>query len=124
MGMIEKKLRLIGSLGERETLCLFDSGASVSCIRPDIARDLERPISLHKPFRISTADEKTFMEVQEQVFLEFYIDDFLLFSDFFLVPGLTEEAIIGALTLQQWRLKLDFDREEVIVDPRAVRLRI
>jgi len=124
MAMIEKPIRLIGSLGEQEVTALFDSGASVSCIRPETARRLEQPIEMRVPLRISTTDEKTFMEVRERVSLEFDMDECRFFTEFFLVPGLAEEAIIGATTLQQWRFKLDFEHDEVVIDPRVTRMRI
>ena len=38
------------------------------------------------------------------------------------VPGLSEEAIIGATTMQKWRIKLDFEHDEIITDARANRL--
>jgi len=124
MGMVEKRIRLIGRLGEYETAALFDSGASVSCIRPDVAACLDQPIPIRVPLRVSTADENTFLEVTECVSLEFDIGDCRFFTEFFLVPSLAEEVIIGASTMEQWRFKLDFEREEVIVDPRVTRMRI
>ncbi len=39
-----------------------------------------------------------------------------------MVPGLSEEVIIGAATMQKWRLKLDFENDRVIVDPRVAKL--
>ncbi len=124
MSIIEKKIRLEGTLGERKVTALFDSGASVSCIRPDTAKELERPISLRTPLQISTADEKTFVKVNKFVAIVFYIDDYRFWTEFFLVPGLTEEVIIGVSTMQQWRFKLDFEKEDVIIDPRVTRMRI
>jgi len=35
---------------------------------------------------------------------------------------LSNGVIIGAATLQKWRLKLDFERDEVIIDPRVTKL--
>jgi len=32
-------------------------------------------------------------------------------------------VIIGASTMQKWRFKLDFEREEIIIDPRVSGLR-
>ncbi|NQS98650.1 MAG: retroviral-like aspartic protease [candidate division Zixibacteria bacterium] len=124
MSIIERSIRLEGPIGEKEVTALFDSGASVSCIRPEIAKSLENPIQMRKPWQISTADEKTFMKVNSRVSLDFYIDEYRFWTDFFIVPGLTEEVIIGASTLQQWRFKLDFEKEEVIIDPRVTRMRI
>jgi len=31
-------------------------------------------------------------------------------------------VIIGVATLQKWRLKLDFERDEIIIDPRVTKL--
>ena len=124
MSIIEKKLLLKGPLGEKEVTALFDSGASVSCIRPELAQELEQPIPLDPPLQISTADETNSMFVNEEVALEFNIDEYRFRTEFFLVPGLTEEVIIGAITMRQWRFKLDFEKEEVIIDPRVTRMRI
>ena len=124
MSIIEKKIRLKGPLGEREVTALFDSGASVSCIRPELAEELEQPIPVDPPILISTADEANSMSVNEKVSLEFYIGEYRFWTEFFIVPRLTEEVIIGAITLQQWRFKLDFEKEEVIIDPRVTRMRI
>ena len=124
MSIIEKKLRLKGPIGEKEVIALFDSGASVSCIRPELAKELEQPIPIDPPLKISTADEANSMFVNEVVALEFNIDEYRFWTDFFLVSGLSEEVIIGASTMQQWRFKLDFENEEVIIDPRVTRMRI
>ena len=40
------------------------------------------------------------------------------------IPGLLEQLIIGAKTMQTWRFKLDFEADEVIIDPRVTRLRL
>ena len=124
MSIIEKTIRLEGPLGEKEVTALFDSGASVSCIRPELAVELEQPIPLRTPRRISTADKDHYMEMKEVVILTFYIKGYRFETHFFLVPELAEEVIIGATTLQQWRFKLDFEKEEVIIDPRVTRMRI
>ena len=36
-------------------------------------------------------------------------------------PGLSEDAIIGANTLQKWRIKLDFEHDTIIVDPKVLK---
>ena len=41
MSIIQKRIKLVGSKGTREVEALFDSGATYSCIRPDIARELD-----------------------------------------------------------------------------------
>lgn len=124
MSIIERTIRLEGPLGERDVTALFDSGASVSCISPELAKELEQPIPLRIPLIITTADKKNSMPVDEKVSLEFYIDGYRFSTEFYLVPDLSEEVIIGSATMQQWRFKLDFENDEVIIDPRVTRMRI
>ncbi|HEY0548725.1 MAG TPA: hypothetical protein VGF13_03930, partial [Verrucomicrobiae bacterium] len=54
--------------------------------------------------------------------LEFYLNDLRLTDEFLVVPNLSEEVIIGATTMQKWKIKLDFEHEQIITDPRAARL--
>ena len=56
--------------------------------------------------------------------LDFYIDDILLSDEFLVVPDLSEEAIIGAATMQKWRIKLDFEYDNVHVDPKVGKLQL
>jgi hypothetical protein len=44
--------------------------------------------------------------------------DVLMSDEFFVVPNLSEEVIIGAATLQKWRIKLDFEHEVVVLNPK------
>jgi hypothetical protein len=56
--------------------------------------------------------------------LEFEINDVQLSDEFLIVPNLSEDAIIGAATMQKWRIKLDFEHDVVIVDPKVAKLQI
>jgi len=124
MSIIKHPLLYVGSKGEKTLYTLFDSGANLSCIHPDCIKDIEIPIHLGRIRQLGTASEKHFIEITERVILDFYIDDILLSDEFLLVPGLTEEAILGAATLQKWRIKLDFEHDQVIVDPRVAKLQL
>ena len=74
--------------------------------------------------KLSTASEGHYIEIKERVTLDFYINDVLLSDEFLVVPGLSEEAIIGAATLKKWRIKLDFEHDQVIVDPKVAKLQL
>jgi len=41
-----------------------------------------------------------------------------------LIPNLSEKVIIGSATLQKWRMKLDFENDTVVIDPRVTKLRL
>ncbi|MDI6886883.1 MAG: hypothetical protein QMD22_11210, partial [archaeon] len=40
------------------------------------------------------------------------------------VPNLSEELIIGSDFLQRWKIKLDPESEKIIIDPRALKLKL
>ncbi len=124
MSIIKHPLLYVGSKGEKTLYTLFDSGANLSCIHPDYIRDIENPIHLGRVRKLATASEGHYIEITERVILDFYINDVLLSDEFLVVPGLSEEAIIGAATLQKWRIKLDFEHDQVIVDPKAGKLQL
>lgn len=124
MSIIKHPLLYVGSRGEKHLYTLFDSGANLSCINPDFLEGIEKPIPLGIIRRLSTAGVGHYIEVKERVILDFYINDVLLSDEFLLVPSLSEEAIIGCATLQKWRIKLDFEHDQVVVDPKVAKLQL
>ncbi len=124
MSVIKLPLLYIGSKGEKNLYTLFDSGANLSCIHPEHVTLLENTVSLGRVRRMATASEGHYIEIKERVTLDFYIHDILLSDEFLVIPGLSEEAIIGAATLQKWRIKLDFEHDTVIVDPKVAKLQL
>jgi len=121
MSIIKIPLHFEGSLGEKTGYSLFDSGASFSCVHPDFLDSLEVPVKMHRPLEIATAAEGTYLHIKERVVLDFYYQDIRLSDEFMVIPGLSEEVIIGVNTLQKWRIKLDFEHDTVIVDPKVAK---
>jgi hypothetical protein len=124
MSIIKDPLLFVGSKGEKILYTLFDSGANLSCINPDYVEQLEIPVSLGRIRKIATASEGHFIEVKFAVRLDFYMGDVLLSDEFLVLPGLSEEAIIGAATMQKWRIKLDFEHDKAIVDPKVAKMQL
>lgn len=124
MAAIEKKMKLVGSKGSEEITALFDSGATYSCIQPELAAKLEIVLSLPEPMDFGTAKEGEKLQAKEVVRLNFHLDGYRFSDEFMLIPGLSEQVIIGAATLQKWRMRLDFEHDEVIIDPRVTKLRL
>jgi hypothetical protein len=124
MSVIKIPMLYAGSKGEKMLYSLFDSGANLSCIHPDFAGAIETPTSLGRTRQISTAAEGHFIEVKEAVRLDFYLNDVLLSDEFLVVPGLSEEVIIGAATMQKWRIKLDFEHDKATVDPKVAKMQL
>ena len=124
MAIITKKIKLAGSKGEKELEGLFDSGSTYSCIERRLAESLGILERIPIPLKFETAEKKRSIEAKEAVRLDFYLDGYRFSDEFMVIPDLSEDVIIGTATMQKWRFKLDFENEEVIIDPRVTRLRL
>jgi predicted aspartyl protease len=124
MSVIKLPLQFIGSKGEKILYTLFDSGANLSCINPEHVDGLANLESLGRLRNISTAAEGHYIEVKDVIRADFFINDVLLSDEFLVVPGLSEEAIIGAATMQKWRIKLNFEHDIVEVDPKVAKMQL
>ena len=124
MAIIQKTIQLEGTKGSREAMALFDSGATYSCIQPELAAALDIVLRLPSPMDFSTAKNGDVLTAHERVSLNFYLQGYRFSDEFMLIPDLSEPVIIGAATLQKWRMKLDFEADEVIIDPRVTKLRL
>jgi hypothetical protein len=122
MAIIRKEIELVGSKSRRKEIALFDSGASYSCIDKELAEELGGIVSLLEPFELYTAEKGRKMEVKSRIPLTFYIDGYRFSDEFMVLENLSEKVIIGAATLQKWRLKLDFEKEDIIIDPKVTKL--
>jgi predicted aspartyl protease len=124
MSIIKIPLLFVGDKGEKILYTLFDSGANLSCINPVCLENLGMTSNLGIERVLATASKGHFIRVTERITLDFYIEDILLSDEFLVVPDLSEEAIIGAATLQKWRIKLDFEYDNVHVDPKVGKLQL
>ncbi|WP_455382251.1 retropepsin-like aspartic protease [Salinispira pacifica] len=128
MSVLEHKVTVVGSKGRARCRALFDSGASYSIIRRDIAERIEQLVPLPDPesWIFETAEPGRLIESKFRVTLDFRFDDSEAhFSDEFVVfDGLSEELIVGAKTMQAWKISLDFATETVNYRKTAQRLRV
>ena len=123
MSLIKLPLLYLGSKGKKNLNTLFDSSINLSCIHPNYLKELEAPIRLGRVRKFYKANPEDYIEIKEAALLDFYINDILLSDEFLIVPDINEEIIIGAATLRKWRIKLDVEHEQVIVDPSLAKLR-
>ena len=121
MSIIKLPLHYEGSQGEKVLYTLFDSGATFSCISPDAAEDLAILEKLFRPLDVATAAVGHYLRIEERISVDFYINDVRLSDEFYVVPGLSEDAILGVNTFQKWRIKLDSEHDTVIVDPKVAK---
>ena len=126
MSLLQKQMTLRGIKGRRTVTALFDSGASYSCIRRDVAESIDMVKPLDEPMVFETADRGATLTAEYMVQVSFfYPDTDRRFTDEFIVlEQLSEELIIGTATMQKWEIRLDFEHEEVVYDKKMHRLRI
>jgi len=122
MSLIKFPLLYLGSKGKKNLNTLFDSSVNLSCIHPNYIKELETPIRLGRVRKYYKTNPDDYIEIKEAILLDFYINDILLSDEFLIVPDINEEVIIAAATLRKWRIRLDFEHDQVIVDPRSAKL--
>jgi hypothetical protein len=122
MGLIVKKLRVFGDKGERRLQVLFDTGASASFIRSDVATPLAAVVNLPSAEVYTLGDGVGKLRAVATAVLYVMIKGIRISDNFIVVPRLSDEVILGAHTLQKWRLKLDLENEDVLIDRRMSRL--
>ena len=123
MGIIEKKLLLKGSKGEIEIDAIFDSGATYSFIKKEHAEKLEILATLPELMEFGTAKEGEKLVAKQHIGIFFYMNGDQFLDNFIVIEDLSDDVIIGTSTMQRWRMKLDFEKEDVIYDPKVTKLR-
>jgi hypothetical protein len=126
MSLLEDKVTLKGLKGTTTVTALFDSGASYSCIKRSVAENVAVLEPLEEPMEFALADENAFVTADYVIHLSFYFQDTdRRFTDEFIVlDSLSEDLIVGAKTMQSWKIRLDFDKEEILYDRKMHKLRL
>jgi hypothetical protein len=103
---------------------LFDTGASMSFVRKSLASKVATVLKAPEPMIFRLGDGQGTLEAREEAILRVTINGCEIVDNFMVVDHLTDDVIIGAQTLQGWRIKLDMEREEVIIDPKVTQMRL
>jgi predicted aspartyl protease len=120
MARVFKEVEVKGDLGKVEVKALFDTGASRTIIKKEIAKRIASLIELPKPRTITLGDEEHKIEVKEIIGLVINIDGYFLTTDADVSEKLAHSLIIGASTMQQWGIVIDPGEEKVIIkEPRT-----
>ena len=122
MSIIKIPLRFMGSKGEKTIYSLFDSGATFSCISAENAEEIGVVEKMFLPLELATASRGHFVKIEHTLRSDFFYEDIRLSDEFMVIPDLSEEAIIGVNTMQKWRIKLDFEHDKIIIDPKVAKL--
>jgi predicted aspartyl protease len=122
MGLIYKKIVIKGTKGHRKVRALFDTGASESFIKKDIAEGISTLVELSRPKMFETVVGN--IRVQYAVIPDILLDGHDLFWTLIVVDGLTEDVILGADFFQRWKIRLDPETEDIVWDPGAFKLKL
>lgn len=110
---------LVGRKGRRSVEALFDTGASHSLLREEIADAIGEPEDLPEPVHFEAAVGS--FVAKKGVFADVILNGKRFPSSLRLVPGLTQDLILGTDFLQMWHIRLDPRKRRVILDPKALR---
>ncbi|MDI6840002.1 MAG: retropepsin-like aspartic protease [bacterium] len=124
MSILIKLVRIDGDKGGEEVDALFDTGTTYSFISKSIAKKVATVLLLPHPKVFELAEKGRKLEAKERISLDITLNGFTVSDDIIVVDNLSESLIIGAGTMQKWRIKLDMENDKVVIDERAVRLRL
>jgi len=117
MGLIRKRLSLIGPRREKQADCLFDTGASRSFIRPEVVRSLGlSKAELPRPLRIRLGKGST--RVSQLTAVMIRLNGATLADTAYVMPGLTEDYVLGAEFLEVYGIRLDPKRRRLVLPPK------
>ena len=117
MGLIRKRLRLVGPRRVGQVECLFDTGASSSFIRPEVVRRLAlSTATLPRSARIRLGKGST--TVSQLAAVTVRLNGATLADSAYVMPGLSEEYVVGAEFLERYNIRLDPKRGRLVLPPR------
>ena len=123
MGMIIEEYTVTGNRRSDTVRVLYDTGASPSLVRRDIAQPLGdfavSPISME----FMMANGQGTFTVDQVITLAIDVEGTPLVYTFYIADDLAEELVIGADMMQRFKITLDMEGESVSIDPRALYLR-
>lgn len=126
--ILEHEVTFIGTKGGARCRALFDSEASYSIVRREIAERVGQiqPLPTREDWVFETARTGDFVQAAGNLILEVRFDDSgARFNDEFVVfDDLSEELIVGTKTMHAWKTTLDFAAERVNYGKTAQRLRV
>ena len=122
MGLVIKEHTITGNRASDMVRVLYDSGASKSFIRADIAKILGDTGPAVETLTFMLADGQVGFTADSIMNLVVDAEGTRLTHNFYVVDDLAEELVIGADIMQQWKIVLDLENETVSIDPRALYL--
>jgi len=118
MSRVFQEVRIRSNIGESAVKALFDTGASRTFIKNEVAKRIGYAIKLLKPRVVTLGDGDTKIEVKENINLEIILDDYAISTDADVTEKLAHELIIGASTMEEWGIVVDPKEGKVLIKER------
>ncbi|MBI4561416.1 MAG: retroviral-like aspartic protease [Candidatus Rokubacteria bacterium] len=122
--MVSKRIRIRGDRGTAVVEALFDTGASKSLIRRDIALKVARLLRAPTPWTFRLGDGRGKLKASEMAGLFLQLKGVPIAHTFIVARHLSEEAIIGTDLMQFWKVRPDPIREDIIIDKKLIQLKL
>lgn len=124
MGLIVKEVEISGDQGSKRVKALFDSGASLSLIRRSAMQDVATEVKMPRPVSFQLGDGEGQLATDKWAPLLITVKGLGISDNVVVVEKLAEDLIVGAGTLQKWRVKLDLENDDVLIDPQVTELKL
>lgn len=118
MSRVFGEVKIKSNKGESQVKALFDTGASRTFIRADVARKVGDLVELSRPRVALLGDSEKRIEIKHQILVEIALDDYFISADADVSPKLAHDVIIGASTMQEWGLVVEPGEEKVVIKER------
>lgn len=113
MGIITKEVEIRGDKRNKKVRALFDSGSAVCQVRRDIIKDVATIIKLLNGQRFKMANNEIINTNLATIF-EIEIKGYFPAITPYVIDGLGCDLIVGANFMQQWKIKLDLEKEDLM----------
>lgn len=114
MRRLTRKVLVSGDKNSQEVTALFDSGATETYIRQDVADKIGSLMSLPKPVTVKLADGQNSMNINKAIPFFVEIDGHVMKWFSYVAEQLNHELIIGATMMQAFNIILDFAKDRVV----------
>jgi len=121
MGVIYKQGAIAGDKGRKRITALFDTGASASFVRRAVAEQIATIVKIPVPWTFQLGDGKARLRTNRAVYVVLRFNRATFYHTLVVADDLAEELILGVDFMQRWKVKLNPEREEVVIDRRALR---
>jgi len=118
MSRVFREVRIKSDRGEETVRALFDTGASRTFIRSDIAQKVGSLVPFSRPKIATLGDGEGKIEITKGMFLEITLDDYFISTDADVSDKLAHDLIIGASTMQEWGIGVEPQEEKVVIKER------